>query len=202
MPCGNRSVWANITFVTFLALMGLSVHLVGVAIWKHFITSFAFQRFVRCVQFLYVDSQVGFPSTRCRTQFTLENGFIANAVDQFMSFQGIRLCKTRMANITFIWFLPCMNPQMSLQLEGIRGCVCAVWTLVRTLTGMASNVTLQLAQLNAGVITFRAFMRLFVGVPIPYVSYEFSRGSEAALTVFTMVGFMTCMSVYMVMERG
>lgn len=50
-------------------------------------------------------------------------------MNKFVRLQTIRLSKPRSTNITFVWFLSCVNTQMSLQFERIRAGICTVWAL-------------------------------------------------------------------------
>lgn len=102
VPSRDRSVSAEFAAVTFFAFMRFCMNLIAVAIWEFAVTAFALDRNVARVQFLDMNAQIGFSSTRCGTQLTLENRLFSHRVDHFMCLQRIRLREPGVANVAWI----------------------------------------------------------------------------------------------------
>ena len=93
-----------------------------------------------------MESQVSPTATGCRTQLTLVHRLVPG-VDCSVSLQAVTLSEPvveleccnplvtspGVTDITLIWFLPCVDPQMSLQFECVRTGVGAVGALVGSL---------------------------------------------------------------------
>ena len=63
-------------------------------------------------------------------------------------FETVSLVKFHIAYVALVWPLPRVDPEVTLQPEYVRTGVCAVVTLIRPLSTVASHVSPQLAQLH------------------------------------------------------
>ena len=123
-------------------------------------------------------------------------------MDGPVSFQTVALSKPCMANITLVWFLPCVYPKVAFQLEGIRACISAVGTLIRPLTTMTSHVAFQLAQLYRGVVTVRTLMWFLMSVFVAHMSHKFATGCKVCLAILATVWLCSCVRVHVVLKRS
>lgn len=154
------------------------------------------------MQLLYVDTQIGLAAAGSGTKPALEYRFVAHVVDQFVGLQRVRLCESSVAHVTLVRLLSSVNSQMALQLEGVRGRIRAVRTLIRTFSGMTSDVATQLAQLDTGIVAFGAFVWLFMGVLVSHVSDQFATRGERALAFAAGMRLGASVSVDMVLKGG
>lgn len=67
---------------------------------------------------------------------------------------------------------------------------------------MTSNVSLQLAQLNARIVTLRTFMRLFMCVSISNMTHKLARCGEGRVAELASVRLVAGVSVVMIGETG
>lgn len=101
---------------------------------------------------------------------------------QLMCLQTIRLCESRVTNITLVRFFPGVYSQMPFQFERIRTGVSAMGTLVGPFARMTSYVPFQFRQFHTGIIALVTFVGFFMGVPIANVSHQFTGSGESCLT--------------------
>lgn len=121
-------------------------------------------------------------------------------MNQFMRLQRIRLRESCHTDITFVRFLTGMNAKMPFQFECVGRCVCAVRTLEWPFTGVTPKVTLQFAQLHAGIIAFGTFVRFLVCVLVTDVSHHFTGSGEAAFAALAFVRFGSGVSVGVILK--
>lgn len=95
-------------------------------------------------------------------------------MNKLVRFKRVTLGESGFADIAFIWLFAGMNSEMSFQFVGIRTCVRAVLTLIRSFSCMTSHVAFQFGKLNASIIALSTSMRLFVGMSITYMSNQFT----------------------------
>lgn len=91
---------------------------------------------------------------------------------------------------------------MSLELECVGRCVSAVRALIRSLSSVATNVSLQLAQLDTRVITFRTLVRLFVCMSVTRVSHQLTGSRERRVAELAEMRFRACVSVDVIGQAG
>ncbi len=112
------------------------------------------------------------------------------------------LCKSRVANVAFVGFFTGMDSNVALQLGRVGAGVRAMVTIIRSLSGMLSHMPPKLGQLDAPIITFRASVRLLLGVLVLDMADQLSRGRKFGRTVFALVRFAPGVRPDMVLERG
>lgn len=91
---------------------------------------------------------------------------------------------------------------MTFQFERVGRRVGAMGTLIWSLSSMASNVTLQLAQLDTCIIAFRTLVWFFVSMSITNVANEFSRGCKSRFAELTEMRFGSRVSVHVIRETS
>lgn len=138
---GYGTVGAKVALKTLFPLVTLLVNLQGVPVRESLPTHLAMHRPLTCVKLLHVKPQVRLSATRCWTKFTLINRLLPR-MNGAVGFQAVTLCKSCMADVTFVRLLPCMDTKMSLQLECVWTCISAVWTLVWPFPRVTSHVSL------------------------------------------------------------
>lgn len=67
---------------------------------------------------------------------------------------------------------------------------------------MTSDVSLQFAKLNAGIITLGALVRLLVSVSVSNMSHQLSRCCESRVAMFAQMRFSSCVSINVICEAG
>ena len=98
--------------------------------------------------------------------------------------------------------LTSVDPEMSLEFEGVRAGIGTVGALVGPLSTVTPHVPLELAQLHRHVVTVRALVGLLVGVAIPHVPHQLPAGGEARLAVLASVWLGARVSVDVVLQAG
>lgn len=73
-------------------------------------------------------------------------------------------------------------------------------TLVRALTRVTSNMSFQLAQFNASIITFGTLVRFLMGMSVSHVTHQFTGCSERAGAIFATMGLGAGMRVDMILQ--
>ena len=79
-------------------------------------------------------------------------------VDLPVRLQGVALREPRTADLTLVWLLSGVDPQMALQFERVRRGVGAVRALIGPLARVGAHVSAQLAQLDARVVALGALV--------------------------------------------
>ena len=100
-------------------------------------------RLLRRVQLLDVQAQVCLPATSSRAQLTVEDRLVTS-VNAAVGLQRVALRESGVADVALVGFLPRVDAQMPLQLEGVWGGIGAMRALVGPLPGVAPHVPLQL----------------------------------------------------------
>ena len=59
----------------------------------------------------------------------------------------------------------------------------------------------QLAQFNTLVIAFSTFVRFFMGMPVPHMPHQFTRGCKISIAKLAPMRFGPSMGIYMVLQR-
>ena len=121
----------------------LSTHLECVPIRKGLSAHLAVHRLLRCVQLLDVQAQVCLPATSCGAQLALEDRLVTS-MDEAMGLQRVALRESGVTDVALVGFLPRVDAQVPLQLEGVWGGIGAMRALVGPLPRVAPHVPLQL----------------------------------------------------------
>ena len=95
-----------------------------------------------------------------------------------------------------------MDPEVSLEFEGVRAGIGAVGALVGPLSTVTPHVSLELAELHRHVVTVRALVRLLMSVSVPHVPHQLPAGGEARIAVLASVRFRPRVSVDVVLQTG
>lgn len=75
-------------------------------------------------------------------------------------------------------------------------------TLIRSFSGVASDVSLKLAEFNTCVITLWTLVRFFVRVTVSNMSYQLSRCCKSRFAVLTQMRFGSSMRVDVIGQTG
>lgn len=127
--------------------MCLLVDFQCVSVWKSLAAHLAVHRFLTGVKLLDVETEVSLATTGGGTEFTLVDRLVSS-VDSAMSLQTVTLGEPGVADITLVRFLPSVDPEVSLEFEGVRTGIGAVRTLVGSLSTVTSHVSLELTKLH------------------------------------------------------
>lgn len=179
-------IGAQIAFEAFFSFMSLAMEFECVAIRIRFSAALALERLFRCVQLLNVNTEIRFATASGRAQVALENGLVAG-VNQLVCLETVGLRKASVTYIALVGLLPSMDTEMPLELESVWTGIGTMRALIGPFASMAPHVPFQFAQLHRGVVTFRAPVRFLVSVTVAYVAYQFARGGERTVTMFTAV---------------
>ena len=180
-----------------LSSVGPLVYLETVSVSKLLPTLTGVVPVISAVQLLHVEPQVKLPAERRVTKLARDDVLLLG-VNLNMTLENVTLTEGLGTEGTLVWLLACVHSQMSLQLEGVRGGVGAVRTLVRSLSAVDSHVSPQLAELDRSVLTLRTLVGFLLGMDVPRVSHQLSRGSELCLTLTATVGLYPEVSVAMI----
>lgn len=91
---------------------------------------------------------------------------------QLMGLEGVGLGEACTADLTLVWLLSRMDPEVALEFESVRACIGAVRALVRPLSRVTPHMALQLAQFHTGIFTVRAFVGFLMGVDVAHMPHQ------------------------------
>ena len=138
----------------------------GIPVWECFPTRQALYWSLTGMQVSNMQPQIKFPTTGDWAKLTLKDNtiilgssrliiFHPNLINRLVSsvnfpmvFETVSLVKPHMTYVALVWPLPRVDPEVTFQPENVRTGVCAVVALIRPLSSVTSNVSLQLAELH------------------------------------------------------
>lgn len=91
---------------------------------------------------------------------------------------------------------------MSFQFERVWRCIRAMRTLVRSLSCMTTHMTFQFRQFHTRVITFRAFVWLFMRVTVSNMSHKLAGRCKRTIAKFAAVWFGASVCIDMILQGG